>query len=71
MSFVLLNKPLSQNVYKELTALSWFTTTSALFCTFCYVINHLLTLPYGYALLFALPRAVTRVYFDPINYYFD
>lgn len=41
--------------------------SSAGFC----VVTPLLTFPCGCALLFAPHRIMTRVYFDPINYYFD
>lgn len=41
------------------------------FCKFSYVAIPLLTFPFGFALLFASPRAISMVYFDPINYYFD
>lgn len=70
MPFVQLSNPLSQNVYNDLTTLSLFTT-SALFCKFPCVIIPLLTFSFSNTLLFASARAITRVYFDPINYYFD
>lgn len=56
MSFVPQSSPLSHNVHRELRYVS---------------IIPLLTFPTGFGLLFAPPRAVSRVYFDPINYYFD
>lgn len=49
----------------------YFNLTIILLCNFSCVIVPLVTFSLGYALLFASPTAISRVYFDPINYYFD
>lgn len=47
----------------------YFNLTIILLCNFSRV--PLKTFSLGYVLLFASPTAISRVYFDPINYYFD